>query len=121
MRVCVFPTAEAPSEARRALAGLAQRIHRDSLADIQAVIGELITVSVAHGATRPIDMKLTIAEGQVEGIVFDHGPGTRAIIRARERRDSSLVLRIIDGLVDDWGTNSSQTWVWFRMAVAPPR
>lgn len=119
MRVCVFPTLQAPSEARRALAPLADRIHRDSLSDIQTVIGELVTISVAHGATKPIDMKFTIAEGQVEGVVFDHGPGTRAIIRAREREDSSVVLRIIEGLVDDWGTNASQTWVWFRMAVAP--
>ena len=51
--------------------------------------------------------------------MFDHGPGTRAIIRARERRDSSMVLRIIDTLVEEWGTNPGETRIWFRMPVHP--
>jgi hypothetical protein len=59
---------------------------------------------------------VTVAEGAIEGILHDEGPGTRAIVRARERQDDSLVLRVIDGLVDEWGTNQGETRVWFRIS-----
>ena len=119
MRLCLFPTVEAPAEARQGISPLAQRLDRQSYADLKTVVSELVTIAVAHGATEQIDLTLTIAGDEIEGTVFDHGPGTRAIIRARERRDSSLVLRIIDSIVDDWGTNPGETRIWFRMPVTP--
>ena len=119
MRLRLFPTLQAPGEARRGMAPLAGRIDQASLSDVRAVISELVTLSVAHGASKPIDMCLDLIDGEIEGVVDDHGPGARAIVRARERRDSSLVLRIIDALVDDWGANPGQTRVWFRMGVRP--
>jgi anti-sigma regulatory factor (Ser/Thr protein kinase) len=126
MRLRLFPTLQAPSEARRGLAPLADRLDDTCFHDLRTVVSELVTISVAHGATRPIDMSLTLSEGTIEGIVYDQGPGTRAIARARDKRDDTLVLRIIDSLVDDWGTNPRQTRVWFRMATgkgrrSPPR
>ena len=117
MRLRLFPTVEAPSEARRALAPLRERLDEDSYLNLKTVVSELVTIAVAHGATKPIDMSLTLSEGAIEGILYDEGAGTRAIVRAQERRDTSLVLRVVDSLVDDWGTNPSQTRVWFRLAV----
>lgn len=119
MRLCLYPTVQAPSEARQGLLPLAERLHGDSYADLKTVISELVTISVAHGATEPIDLTLTFVDGEIEGVVFDHGPGTRAIIRAREGTDNSLMLRIIDSLVEEWGTNPGETRIWFRMAVRP--
>lgn len=117
MEFCLFPTVEAPGEARRRLAPLAERLDDDSLSAVKAVITELVTISVSHGASEPIDMRVELVDDHIEGIVEDHGPGTRAIVRAREHRDGSLVLRIIDGLVQEWGTDREETKVWFRLPV----
>ncbi len=117
MRLCLFPTVRAPSEARRRLRPLAQRMDPVAFTDLMTVVSELVTISVAHGATELIDLSLTMVDGKVEGVVFDNGPGTRAISRAREESDSSLVLRIVDSLVDEWGTNPGKTRIWFRMRI----
>lgn len=117
----LFPTVEAPGEARRRLAKLERTLDEDSLSALRAVVTELVTISVAHGASEPIEAKLKLVGDQIEGVVEDHGPGTRAIVRAKEHRDSSLVLRIIDGLVGEWGTDTEQTRVWFRIPVRRPR
>src|SRR5829696_6335207 len=109
MRLRLFPTVDAPGEARRGLAPLALQMGEEAFADLRTIVSELVTISVAHGATKPIDLSLTLTEGLIEGTVFDEGAGTRAIVRAQELRDDSLVLRIIDSLVDDWGTNPRQT------------
>ncbi len=115
MRLRLFPTLEAPSEARRGIAPLAGGLDDESFGDLKTVISELVAISVAHGATRPLDISVTLAEGAIEGILHDEGPGTRAIVRAREHHDNSLVMQVIDGLVDEWGTNQGQTRVWFRI------
>src|SRR3954454_1680112 len=117
MRLRLFPTLQAPSEARRTLAPLAAQLDEDSFADVRIVVSELVGISVAHGATKPIYISLTLGDGSIEGIVYDEGPGARAIARAKEMCDDSLVLRIVDRLVDDWGTNPSQTRIWFRLNV----
>jgi anti-sigma regulatory factor (Ser/Thr protein kinase) len=117
VRLRLFPTLEAPGEARRRLAPLEGRIDEESFVDLKTVVSELVTIGVAHGANSPIDMQLTLVEGAIEGTLYDSGPGTRAIVRAKERDDSSLVLRVIDSLVDEWGTNPSQTRIWFRMSL----
>jgi anti-sigma regulatory factor (Ser/Thr protein kinase) len=117
VRLRLFPTLEAPSEARRGLAPLAGELEATALSDLRTVVSELVTISVANGATKPIDLSLTVGDSAVEGTVDDEGPGTRAIVRAREHRDDSLVLRIIESLVDDWGTDPRQTRIWFRLAL----
>ena len=118
-KICLFPTVEAPSQARRRLSALAEELDDDSLSALRAVITELVSISVSHGASKPIGLRLELIDDHIEGIVEDHGPGTRAIVRAKERRDNPLVLSIIDGLVEEWGTDSDQTRVWFRMPLRP--
>jgi anti-sigma regulatory factor (Ser/Thr protein kinase) len=94
---------------------LGEFVDSDSLIDVRQVVSELVGNSVAHGASQPIDLKFVLVDGEIEGVVDDHGPGTRALIQAKERRDTSLVLQIIDNLVNEWG--ASRTGVWFRLAV----
>ena len=113
----MFPTVQAPSQARQEVASLADRIDRDSLADVTTVVSELVGLSVAYGASKPIEVLLTVNDNELEGTVRDGGPGPRAITRAKRHRDDSLVLRILDGLVKEWGTDASETRIWFRMAV----
>jgi anti-sigma regulatory factor (Ser/Thr protein kinase) len=119
MRLRVFPTVEAPRQVRREVASLATRIDERSLSDLKTVVSELVTMSVLHGATRPLELSLDVDDGRLEGALWDDGPGARAIARARSGQDDSFVLRIIDGLVEDWGTSDRESRIWFRMNVQP--
>lgn len=117
MNVSLFPTLQAPHEARRRLAAIADDIDPVSRSEVETVVGQLVATSVAHGASKPIEMHLEVVDGEVRGVVDDQGPGTRALARARSGEDDTLVLRRIDGLVDDWGTDSAETRVWFRIGL----
>ena len=117
MKLCLFPTVEAPAEARQGISPLAERIDSTSYSDLRTVVSELVTIAVSHGATEAIDLSLDLGEAGVEGVVYDHGAGTRAIVRARQGRESCLALRIIDSLVDEWGTDPEETRVWFKLPI----
>jgi anti-sigma regulatory factor (Ser/Thr protein kinase) len=119
MDLHLTPSNRAPAEARRGIEPLSDRIDRESLGDLKTVISELIAISVAHGHGEPIDLSVMLVDEEIEGVVFDNGPSAEAIFSARERGDSSMVLRIIDSLVDEWGINPDLTTTWFRMSVAP--
>jgi hypothetical protein len=116
MRLQVIPTVEAPSQARGKLSSLAGRVDQRSLSDIMTVVSELVGVSVANGARERIEVTLRVEERSVEGAVYDDdGAGIRALGRA----ESALVLRILKGLVEEWGTNEREGRIWFRMCVQP--
>jgi anti-sigma regulatory factor (Ser/Thr protein kinase) len=117
MRLRVFPTVEAPRQARRQVAALAGELDESSASDVKTVVSELVTISVAQGARSPIEVSLLLDDGRLDGALHDDGPGPRALLRARNRRDDSLVLRIVDGLVDEWGASDRDHRIWFRMSV----
>lgn len=113
MRLRVFPTVEAPSQARQELASLASQIDQRSLSDVRTVVSELVGISVTNGARKPIEVSLEVGERRLEGAVSDDGAGVRAI----SRRESALVLRILEGLVEEWGASDREKRIWFRMNV----
>jgi anti-sigma regulatory factor (Ser/Thr protein kinase) len=113
MRLQVFPTIEAPSEARRELSSLASRIDPRSLSDVRTVVSELVGMSVANGAREPIQVSVCVEGPHVQGAIRDDGTGLRAI----SRRESALVLRILEGLVEEWGADRHEKQIWFRMAA----
>jgi anti-sigma regulatory factor (Ser/Thr protein kinase) len=117
MRLRVFPTVEAPRQVRRQVAALAGDIDERSVSDAKTVVSELVTMSVAQGARHPIEISLELDDGRLEGALCDDGPGARAVARARKRRDDSLAVRIVDGLVEDWGADDRDSRIWFRMNV----
>jgi anti-sigma regulatory factor (Ser/Thr protein kinase) len=117
MRLRVFPTVEAPGRVRREVAELATSMDERSFSDVKTVVSELITMSVAQGASRPIEVSLELDDGRLDGALSDDGPGARAIVRARDRRDDSLAVRIVDGLVEEWGASDRESRIWFRMKV----
>jgi len=116
MRLRVFPSIEAPRQARRELASLASRIDQRSLSDLTTVISELVAISVANGASKPIEVVVRLVDSELEGVLCDDGTGARAI---RRRDSTSLVVRIIDGLVDEWEANGDEKRIRFRMNVQP--
>ena len=115
MHLRVFPTVEAPSQARRELSSLADDIDQHSLADVKTVVSELVALSVANGAREPIEVSLQVEERRLEGRVHDDGTGIRAV----GRQESALLLRILEGLVEDWGADERENRIWFRMTVCP--
>jgi len=115
MHLRVFPTVEAPSQARRELSALASQIDQHSLSDIRTVVSELVGMSVANGARKPIEVSVCIGDRGVEGAVHDDGTGIRAV----GRRESALVLRILDGLVEEWGADEREKQIWFRIKARP--
>jgi anti-sigma regulatory factor (Ser/Thr protein kinase) len=83
------------------------------------VVSELVGSSVIHGASKPIDVRLSLEES-VDGMVEDHGPGTRAIVRARQDPDPPLILSVVDVLTDEWAANVEQTRICFRITSRDP-
>lgn len=113
MRLRVFPTIEAPRQARQELSALASQIDQHSLSDIRTVVSELVGMSVANGARNPIEVSLRIEDRRIEGTVHDDGTGVRAI----GRQESTLVIRILEGLVEEWKADEREKRIWFRMKV----
>jgi len=113
MRLRIFPTIEAPSQARRELSSLASQIDRHTFSDVTTVISELVGMSVANGAREPIEVSVKLDDSGLEGTIDDDGTGVRAI----GRREGALVLRILEGLVEEWGAGDSGRRIWFRMNV----
>lgn len=109
----VFPTVEAPSQARRELSSLASHLDRHSLSDVRTVVSELVAMSVANGARKPIEVSLHVEERRLEGTVHDDGTGIRAV----GRQEGALVQRILEGLVEEWGADEHKQQIWFRMNV----
>jgi hypothetical protein len=114
MRLRVFPSVEAPGKVRRELVSWGDRIDQPSLSNVRTVISELIGLSVANGARKPIEVALCLDDSRLEGALCDDGTGVRAISRGDT---TSLVVRIVDGLVDEWGVNGEGKRIWFRMGV----
>jgi anti-sigma regulatory factor (Ser/Thr protein kinase) len=94
---------------------LASEVGQRSLSDVRAVVSELVAMSVANGARTPIEVSLQVEERRLEGTVHDDGTGIRAV----RRQESALVLRILDGLVEEWGADEHENRIWFRMSVCP--
>lgn len=113
MRLQVFPTVEAPSQARRELSSLASQIDQHSLSDVRTVVSELVGMSVANGARKPIEVSLRIENRRIEGTVRDDGAGVRAV----NRQESTLAIRILEGLVEEWKADEREKRIWFRMNV----
>jgi anti-sigma regulatory factor (Ser/Thr protein kinase) len=114
MHLKVFPTVEAPSQARQRLSALASQVDQHLLSDIRTVVSELVGMSVANGAREPIEVSLCIEGRHIEGAVQDDGTG----VRAAGRQESALVLLILDGLVEEWKADERKKRIWFRMNAA---
>jgi anti-sigma regulatory factor (Ser/Thr protein kinase) len=85
------------------------------LSEIRTVVSELVGMSVANGARKPIEVSLCVEERCIEGTVHDDGTGARAV----GREEGALVLRILDALVEEWRVDERERRIWFRMNTCP--
>jgi anti-sigma regulatory factor (Ser/Thr protein kinase) len=109
----IFPTVEAPGQARRELSSLASQVNQRSLSELRTVVSELVGMSVANGARQPIEVSLQVGDRGIEGTVMDDGAGVRAVAR----QESVIALRILEGLVEEWGVEERENRIWFRMSA----
>jgi anti-sigma regulatory factor (Ser/Thr protein kinase) len=93
---------------------------------LELAVAELVTNAVQHGRA-PIDLVMTLLPGRVRVEVHDHG-GRRPAIRPTHTTGPDIGgwgLRLVDELVDRWGSSTSagHTLVWVEHAVpaTPPR
>lgn len=115
---------QAPSEARRALVGLA--LPEETREDLALVVSELVTNSVRHGGLSSgdrIDVEVVNGAGTVRVVVHDGGHGF-AFSPPEERRGPPTAggrgLAIVDALSRTWGVDRKRggCTVWCELAVA---
>jgi anti-sigma regulatory factor (Ser/Thr protein kinase) len=108
------PVPGSASKARDSVLAWSQYLDPKSLADVRTVVSELVALSVKHGNSGPIDLRLELDQAEVNGSVLDST--ALAVATAAER--GSFALRIIEGMVDEWSTDPERRAVWFRMSIA---
>lgn len=111
------PDRDAASAARGLVrAELAESLDADRLADLCAVVTELVNNSVLHGPRRPIRLRFSLdAEGRVRGEIEDQGQGDVAIREMGAPGGGGLGLRIVDALTTRWAVYEGSTHVWFEL------
>jgi anti-sigma regulatory factor (Ser/Thr protein kinase) len=125
VRLALSPSAEAPTFARRAVAGLAGELTEDETFTVQLLLSELVTNVVLHaGSLSPARATATVWVGndRVRGDVLDRGEGFRPRVTTGDpgEAESGWGLRLVDQLADDWGVvPGSGSWVWFELFRDP--
>jgi anti-sigma regulatory factor (Ser/Thr protein kinase) len=94
----------------------------DVVDPLKLTAGELVTNAVQHGQG-PIQLTMALLGDRVRLEVCDHGGGHPAIrpVQLSGPAIGGWGLRLVDQLVDSWGTHntSGQTVVWIEKALPP--
>ena len=107
----------AGGEARRHLAGLADRLPAGAFGDLRTVVSELVNNCVVHGSGGPIELSIEHASsGFIRGTVSDGGMGPVEISSQRVGH-GGYGLRLVDLLACRWGVNVPSRDVWFELAA----
>jgi anti-sigma regulatory factor (Ser/Thr protein kinase) len=109
------PTASrlARSGARDRFAGV---LGRNTMADLELVVSELVTNAFDHGRGT-IHLALAHEGDELHGSVTDAGQGfayENRTVADHERRGRGLW--IVDALVTRWGIDQASAHVWFHMS-----
>ena len=125
VRLALAPSMEAPSFARRAVAGLGGELTHREIFTVQLLLTELVSNVVQHaGSMSPARATATlwIAPDRLRGEVLDRGEGFRPRVATTEPEDveSGWGLRLVDTFADDWGVvPGAGSWVWFELLRDP--
>lgn len=117
MDLSIEPTTAAAADARQSLLAWTDELDRRSLSNLRTVVSELVALSVVRGAAAPIDLHVELDDGEARGRLADMGHAATAVEAGGAGGEESWALRIVDDLVDDWGTDGKPEAVWFRMPV----
>lgn len=107
LQVRLGADASAAREARRAVETLGDRLGAQTIADLRAVVTELIGISLSSASDDPIELRLEIEGGHVRGEVFRAGSAGNGI------NAPGQALRILGALVEEWGIAIDRAAAWF--------
>ena len=106
----------AGGEARRPLAGLADRLPAAAFGNLLTVVSELVNNCVVHGSGGAIELSIEhTLSGHIRGTVSDGGMGP-VEISSPGIGEGGYGLRLVDVLASRWGVNAPSSDVWFEIA-----
>jgi len=107
----------APSEARRAIERLEDKIAPDVAPDVKLLVSELITNSVKYGGNGEVTLRIDTASPRKLVIeVIDQGAGFVPVARNRPATEvGGWGLHLVQTLSDRWGVYEGSTHVWFEI------
>jgi anti-sigma regulatory factor (Ser/Thr protein kinase) len=107
----------APSEARRAIERLNDRIAPDVAPDVKLLVSELITNSVKYGGNGEVTLRVdTASPRRLRVEVIDQGAGFVPVARDRPATEvGGWGLHLVQTLSDRWGVYEGSTHVWFEI------
>jgi anti-sigma regulatory factor (Ser/Thr protein kinase) len=113
---------ESAAKARRALAGIADRMPAPQLHDVRLLVSELVTNAIRHAGLGPDDtvqLVLLMEDRSLRVEVHDPGSGFRPRKPVPDpARPSGWGLYLVEELADRWGVDSDHTTlVWFEVDV----
>ena len=120
-RLVLSPDREAGWRVRQALRQrFTEKLPRQTLIDLTAVVTELVNNAVEHGPGQPVTVAIAIGGGLVRGEVADQGNPAAAIPDiARSAHDRPVGLDLVDKLTSRWAVFEGSTHVWFEMPLEP--
>ena len=125
LRVELQRRPEAPSEARQAIAGMADAIQAAALEELKLLASELVTNSCRHAVAgdEPIALELEVEGDVVRLSVTDAGQGFEPEVQRFDLdSESGRGLFIVDALADRWGVErSGGTRVWAELDTSADR
>jgi anti-sigma regulatory factor (Ser/Thr protein kinase) len=112
----------APSEARRAIERLEDKIAPDVAPDVKLLVSELITNSVKYGGNGEVTLRIDTASPRKLRIeVIDQGAGFVPVARNRPATEvGGWGLHLVQTLSDRWGVYEGSTHVWFEIDRTDP-
>ena len=107
----------APSEARRAIERLDDRIAPDVVSDVKLLVSELITNSVKYGGVGEVTLRVDATSPRKLRVeVIDQGAGFVPVARTRPATEvGGWGLHLVQTLSDRWGVYEGSTHVWFEI------
>lgn len=108
------------ARARRAVAGLGDRIPPDRLEDVRLLVSEIVTNAIRHSGIaggQRISLRIAAERGTVRVEVRDQGRGFAVRrIAPDPTRASGWGLYLVAELADRWGVDDGrETCVWFEL------
>lgn len=126
LRMSLERDPQAPSLARRALAGFTEQseISPEEVATLTLLVSELVSNAVLHSdAPSASDILLQaqlLDEGAVRVEIIDHGSGFTAMPRDPTQPIGGFGLYLVDKQATRWGVDrEGGTRVWFELAKSP--
>lgn len=108
LRVRLDADLSAPQRARRAVETLGDRLSPQAIADLHAVVTELVGISLSSAGEDPIEFRLETRGEHLRGEISRAG-GMGDGISGRGH-----ALRILGALVEEWGIAIERAAVWFE-------